>query len=69
MEIGWLNHKLLVLTFKELILFHTRISLPEFRSRVPSRDHMKSPISWELRCNRNRTESFSLRSRGLIHMF
>jgi hypothetical protein len=38
---------------------------PEFRqqsfaSRVQLRDHKKSKIFWELRCNRNSTKSFSL---------
>jgi len=65
-------------------VFPTRVQLPEFSfpssaSRVQLRDHRKSEIFWELRCNRNSTESFSpefrfgstesfsLRSRGLIY--
>ena len=37
-----------------------------FIARVPLRDHWKSEIFWELRCNRNSTGSFLLRLRRLI---
>jgi hypothetical protein len=43
-------------------------SITIFPPRVSLRDHRKPEIFWELRCNRNSTRSFSLRSRGLIYL-
>lgn len=39
---------------------------PPFPPLITLRDHRKSEIFWELRCNRNSTLSLSLRSRGLF---